>query len=82
MLVSKFIDLADIFVYFMRIAERLKSFRIKVVGPATLLVLTSRRHVLGAHVVGSKQLTGRLSDKGKRKQKLKRVYKDLDPKHA
>jgi len=36
---------------------------------------------LGAHTKGVK-LTGRLSDKNKRKTKTRIVYKDLDPKHA
>jgi hypothetical protein len=67
----------------MRIAERFKSFRIKVFSARnTSCADMLTPCTLGAHVVGSKQLTGRLSDKGKRKQKLKRVYKDLDPKHA
>merc|ERR1711874_555556 len=37
---------------------------------------------VGSHVRGNKPLTGRLSDKNKKKEKAKRIYKDLDPKHA
>jgi len=37
----------------------------------------------GAHVKGHRQMpTGRLSDKNKKKQKAKRIYPELDPKHA
>lgn len=37
----------------------------------------------GAHAKGYRQMpTGRLSDKNKKKQKVKRVYPELDPKHA
>jgi len=37
---------------------------------------------VGSHVRGNKPLTGRLSDKNKKKEKARRIYKDLDPKHA
>ena len=35
---------------------------------------------LGAHVKGHKKLEGRLSDKNKRKKKLRNIYSELDPK--
>ena len=34
----------------------------------------------GAHVKGHKKAEGRLSDKNKRKKKLRNVYAELDPK--
>jgi len=35
---------------------------------------------LGAHVKGHKKIEGRLSDKNKKKKKLRNIYSDLDPK--
>ena len=35
---------------------------------------------LGAHVKGHKKAEGRLSDKNKRKKKLRNIYSELDPK--
>jgi len=35
---------------------------------------------LGAHVKGHKKLEGRLSDKNKKKKKLRNIYSELDPK--